>query len=225
MHNDILASVVPNVRPMQNLDTGAQVVNASIGFMLLTAGAFLTHAAVSKKKKTIFPYTLEESAVVSSGNARPEVHALLALISFILFGWAGTTLLLSGPGVLGDTTRWLQDQVSTAGEQSFLADAGAPGISLILLMLALSSKTNHWVDFLFGALAGIIWPLGGGPWLESSRGVGELGVEVYGWLEDLASWAAELSPLAIIGFILVCLAASYTWREHIRARVQEKVSK
>ena len=220
-----IAAVVPTVAPMADMTTGAQVTNASIGVMLLIVGAFLTHSAVSPKKKTLFPYTLEEAALVNTGRAVKEVHALMALISFILFGWAGTTLLLSGPGMFGEITRWLQETVAGWGEQSVLADMGAPGISLVLLMLALSARTTHRADYLLGALAGVIWPLGGGPWLESSRGVGQLGVEVYGWLESLASWAAGLSPVMIILFILGCLAASYVWREHLASKVQARVSK
>lgn len=220
-----ISAVVPTVTPMADMGTGAQIANASIGTTLLIIGGFLTHSAVSEKKNTIFPYTLEEAALVRKGRAVKEVHALLALVSFILFGWAGTTLLLSGPGWLGEVTRWLQDTVSSWGEHKVLADMGAPGISLILLMLALSAKTNHRADYLLGALAGIIWPLGGGPWLESSQAVGKLGVHVYTWLEDLASWAAGLNPMGIVLFVLFCLVASYVWREYLSGKVQARVSK
>ena len=220
-----ISAVVPTVAPMADMSTGAQITNASVGAMLLITGAFLTHSAVSSKKKTIFPYTLEEATIVSTGRAVKEVHALMALISFILFGWAGTTLLLSGPGMFGDIARWLQETVAGWGEQNILADMGAPGISLILLLMALSARTNHRADFLLGALSGVIWPLGGGPWLESSQGVGQLGVTVYGWLESLASWAAGLSPVMIILFIVACLAFSYVWRERLAGKVENLAGK
>jgi hypothetical protein len=220
-----ITAIVPTVTPMADMSTGAQITNASIGAMLLITGGFLTHSAVSARKKTLFPYTLEETALVTTGRAVKEVHGLLAIISFVMFGWSGTALLLSGPGMLGDVTRWLQDTVSSWSQQNILSDIGAPGISLILLMLALSARTDHRADFLLGSLAGVIWPLGGGPWLESSRGVGQLGVTVYGWLENLASWVAGLSPVMIILFVLGCLAFSYVWREHLSGMVQSRVSK
>lgn len=95
-----------------------------------------------------------------------------SLMSFLV-GFICVTLILgSTDNLIRNGLVWLQQLIISVGSSEKVAFIGAPGICLILLLLALWKKGDSPFDIRMGSACGLLFPLGGGGWAQFSLVIG-----------------------------------------------------
>lgn len=95
----------------------------------------------------------------------------LMTFTFGIFGM--TAILSSTPSTLLSLVHWFQGLISSVGSLPLIEDFGAAGICIVLGFMALRSRDDDMKDLIYGALCGLVWPLGGGTWAEVTLNVGQ----------------------------------------------------
>lgn len=80
--------------------------------------------------------------------------------SFGLFGM--TAVLSSQAGTVLSLMQWAQEMVLKFANWPIISDLGAAGLCVFLGFLAMRNRGDDMKDLSYGALCGLIWPLGGG---------------------------------------------------------------
>lgn len=80
-----------------------------------------------------------------------------------VFGLFGMTAILSSqPGTVLSLAQWAQGLVLKIADWPIVSDLGAAGLCVFLGFLAMRNRGDDVKDLSYGALCGLIWPLGGG---------------------------------------------------------------
>lgn len=85
-----------------------------------------------------------------------------SLMTWSIGTFSTTALLSSRPGDVLSVAEWFQGLVLSIADWPILSDLGAAGLCFVLLILAMRSRDDDMKDLMYGALCGLIWPLGGG---------------------------------------------------------------
>jgi hypothetical protein len=95
-----------------------------------------------------------------------------SLMTF-MFGLFGMTAILSSqPGAVLSLAQWVQDLILSLSGFPILADIGAAGLCFILVLLSLRNRDDDMKDLAYGAVCGLVFPLGGGTFSEITFNVG-----------------------------------------------------
>lgn len=95
-----------------------------------------------------------------------------SLMTFLVGMWAVTSILSSAPGTLLNLAEWFQSLITMMSGWPILADIGAGGLCFFLIFLAMRNKDDDKSDLAYGALCGLIFPLGGGSFAEITLAIG-----------------------------------------------------
>lgn len=95
-----------------------------------------------------------------------------SLMTFLIGLWAMTSILSSTPGAMLSLAEWFQGLLLAIADWPFISDIGAAGICFFLLYLAMRSRDDDILDLTYGALCGLVFPLGGGTFAEITLYVG-----------------------------------------------------
>lgn len=87
-----------------------------------------------------------------------------SLMTWAFGAFATTAILSSQPGTVLSLMHWVQGLVEDASGWPILSDIGAAGLCFALLLAALRNRDDDMKDLMYGAISGLIFPLGGGWW-------------------------------------------------------------
>lgn len=162
---------------------------AGVGLTLLLVSAWCIKGRKRKKSNEIVPMGPWGPLFVSFGDRlieRPTQRMFnkwanrddmdgLDWKSFMTWGFgmfATTAILSSQPGVVLSIMQWLQGLIEGASGWPLLSDFGAAGLCFVLVLLALRNRDDDMKDLAYGALSGLIFPMGGGKFTEITFYVG-----------------------------------------------------
>lgn len=96
-----------------------------------------------------------------------------SLMTFLIGMWAMTSILSSSPGSVLSLAEWGQDLILRLRDWPILGDIGAGGLCFVLFFLAMRNKDDDKQDLIFGAVCGLLFPLGGGVFAQITLQIGQ----------------------------------------------------
>lgn len=91
-----------------------------------------------------------------------------------IFGFLGITALLGSSGWMGGFARWGQEFFTWPIFQAIFSEIGMAGVCVLILVKIWLKKDDNIHDIVWGGVAALALPLGGGVFLQISLGAGNL---------------------------------------------------
>jgi hypothetical protein len=91
-----------------------------------------------------------------------------------LFGFFGVTALLGSTGAIGDFSQWMQSLFTWLGAVEIVNTIGMAGICVLVGLKVWLHKDDNIHDIVWGGVAALAFPLGGGIWVSASMSAGNL---------------------------------------------------